>query len=644
MVTKEIQGLDYIDNIENATHLMKVLEKLKDKVTNSPEYLLLYGKTQMFYDNKGRSRGGHSDNIGNTAKSMASKTFEKIYSNEKKKDVDLYELNLEINKLYAEIMGLSHDLGHTPLGHDGESVLNKKLSQMTRNDEELRQQVLEERQQVFSGITMEIDEKTAETIRKKDKIDIEPGVYQYEEFQEIKRAQKGEKGIGFEHNEYSAQIFSRIFSELSQELVGTEYENTIGKIDKNRFMTAILAHSRSRFPAIPNDYLAQIVRQSDKVEYMNYDFEEYYQMGCFPLEKTQENEEQYENFNKILKERAEKYKVSETELREYLLLSGEERRENLEDDMVNEALEDKGKIDDKMNSMKMSKICAEFKDDTLFYIDENGKRGLITGNNVEREEVIIDRLVEFYRDNPNRIPNQNIVTDISPLNEEEISNCKVVSFSQKNVSQNQYEQLKSYIASFTNEKCEEIYQELVQERIQYGQGHGICPVTKEEIDETIKKCKQNSNAKTKADSLTLQEKSQKTFAYLPENIKSIIEKNRILHEKQVENDENLYQKMLKFDKERESQKIQEMHDQKSEQFFEDIETGKYNVPETYIEEKNNLDGSGKSGKQDGKFNIADFQELSETRRKENVAQVTHETITGVTKEQTKEEVMLGEER
>lgn len=618
MSTKEIQGLEYVNDIVKATEVRKVLEKLIDKIETSPEYLLLYGKTQMFYGSQGRSRGGHSENIGKTAKSMVKETFEKLYKDRESEDSDLYNLNLKVYKLYAEIAGLSHDLGHTPLGHDGENVLNKKLYQMTAKDESLRQQVLEERQKLFSGITMEIDEKTAEKIKKKEGIDIKPGSYKYEEFQEMKRTQKGEKGIGFEHNEYSAQIFAKIFDELSEELKNTPYEEGMKKLDKNRFMTAIIAHSRSRFPAIPRDYLAQVVRQSDKVEYMNYDFEEYARMGCFPLERTDKNSAEYEKFTKVLQQRAKKYEVSEAQLREYMLLTGEERREDLEDSMVKEALEVKGRIDDTMKAMKMTNICAEFKNDTLFYIEEDGKRGLITGNNVEREELIIDKLIGFYQNHPDRIPTEEVKTSVFPLNKREISDVEVVSFTPSKLPENQYEQLKTYIASLTNETCEEIYQELVQERIREGKGHGISPVTQKEIDAKLEYWRQKSNL-SKKDKPTLKQRSETTYSYLPEEVRAMIKDNREEHQEQIDKDEVLYQKMLEADRRRESEKIIEFHDQKSEQFFEDQKSGKYN--------------------------IIDFQKIAEKRRKENVAKATNETIAGVRGDElSKEEVAVGEER
>lgn len=54
-------------------------------------------------------------------------------------------------------------------------------------------------------------------------------------------------------------------------MIGIGVLKELEGIDKTRFLTAILAHSRSRHPSIPTDFSAQIVRQADKVEYMNYD-------------------------------------------------------------------------------------------------------------------------------------------------------------------------------------------------------------------------------------------------------------------------------------------------------------------------------------------------------------------------------------
>ena len=75
-----IPEVDFIEDIEQAKRVLETLEELEKKVLQSPEYRLLYGKTQMFYDDSGRSRGGHSHNIGETSGRMAKKAFSIVHS------------------------------------------------------------------------------------------------------------------------------------------------------------------------------------------------------------------------------------------------------------------------------------------------------------------------------------------------------------------------------------------------------------------------------------------------------------------------------------------------------------------------------------------------------------------------------------
>ena len=77
--------------------------------------------------------------------------------------------------------------------------------------------------------------------------------------------------------------------------------------------------------------------------------------------------------------------------------------------------EPKGEITDNMRSMDMARLCAEFKDDAIFYIPDDGKRGLITGNNVERQEVVLDKLLQYYVDHPDKIPTEPIAEPLSKL-------------------------------------------------------------------------------------------------------------------------------------------------------------------------------------------------------------------------------------
>ena len=83
----------------------------RDRIIHSSAFRRLKYKTQVFVNNEEdyyRTRLSHSIEVSQLARSI-SKVF-------------------NVNDDLAESISLSHDLGHTPFGHAGEEVLNKKMS------------------------------------------------------------------------------------------------------------------------------------------------------------------------------------------------------------------------------------------------------------------------------------------------------------------------------------------------------------------------------------------------------------------------------------------------------------------------------------------------------------------------------------
>ena len=84
----------------------------RDRIIHSSAFRRLKYKTQVFVNNEEdyyRTRLSHSLEVSQLARSI-SKVF-------------------KVNDDLAESISLSHDLGHTPFGHAGEEILNKKMKQ-----------------------------------------------------------------------------------------------------------------------------------------------------------------------------------------------------------------------------------------------------------------------------------------------------------------------------------------------------------------------------------------------------------------------------------------------------------------------------------------------------------------------------------
>ena len=271
-------------------------------------------------------------------------------------------------------------------------------------------------------------------------------MYFGEEYEENQGHTDGFEGrLSFEHNEQSAIEFHNIFD-----------DEEFDRVDKKRIIDGILSHSISRVPEIPNDLVAQIIRQTDKIEYINSDLEEF--RGFFEINPNDQEMVYFEQSN----------------------LS--QRIENSIESMVKEAVE-KGRIDDDNKTLKKIKGLRAKHKDMIYFLSEDGKRNLLKGDNKERQQAIQEKILNFYYQHPERIPTKSWALT-NPIN---ISKKKkgegTVTFNKKEITDETLpEVVIKYVNTFTNKKCIDVYLRLVKERILNGSGYGIEPVTPEEIE------------------------------------------------------------------------------------------------------------------------------------------------------------------
>ena len=271
-------------------------------------------------------------------------------------------------------------------------------------------------------------------------------MYFGEEYEENQGHTDGFEGrLSFEHNEQSAIEFHNIFD-----------DEEFDRVDKKRIIDGILSHSISRVPEIPNDLVAQIIRQTDKIEYINSDLEEF--RGFFEINPNDQEMVYFEQSNLT------------------------QRIENSIESMVKEAVE-KGRIDDDNKTLKKIKGLRAKHKDMIYFLSEDGKRNLLKGDNKERQQAIYEKILNFYYQHPERIPTKSWALT-NPIN---ISKKKkgegTVTFNKKEITDETLpEVVIKYVNTFTNKKCIDVYLRLVKERILNGSGYGIEPVTPEEIE------------------------------------------------------------------------------------------------------------------------------------------------------------------
>jgi dGTPase len=116
-------------------------ERDRDRIIHCAAFRRLEYKTQVFVNHEGdyyRTRLTHSLEVAQIARGIAR--------------------NLQLNEDLVEVLALSHDLGHTPFGHTGESVLNRLMKDFggfEHNRQSLRVvDILELRYPEFDGLNL----------------------------------------------------------------------------------------------------------------------------------------------------------------------------------------------------------------------------------------------------------------------------------------------------------------------------------------------------------------------------------------------------------------------------------------------------------------------------------------------------------
>lgn len=409
------------ENIENLKEEIEELEKLNEIIRKSAEYYLLDGKTQLIGKNTLeilRDRKKHTEGTTSIAKRTIRLLYETAFDDEIK-ETKMYNLNLQKELLYAQIIAEAHDLGHTPFGHLGERILNKCFQQAKLSNEDLNR-ILSKRRNMY-GEEYEMNQGHNETF-------------------------KG--SISFEHNEQSAKLLFDLVKNSSID------EN---KINLERIIQGILSHSTSRVvdENIPKDLVIQAIRQADKIDYVNGDIEESLEIINMDV-------------------------IHNAQLMEFVKTPKSERIKTIVQKIVDETIE-KGHIDDNMEGMREVNQIKKIYQPILFTMDIDGKAGLLTGENVERITLMLTRLYDYYKNNPERIPHKSLYYT-SPINKLIESKRILVKRSDLQEDTTTDEKIINLFVRMDNEKVENTYKSLVKDRIINGKGYGIEPISKEEIE------------------------------------------------------------------------------------------------------------------------------------------------------------------
>lgn len=449
------------EDIEKLEKENQELTTLLNIIKDKSEHRILAGKTQIIGKegtDQSRSRQKHSKNIYE----IGSKNIKGIYNKvipKYVKDTRIYELNLQKELLYLEIISISHDLGHTPYGHAGERVLNDFVRKHQTNPEDI-QKTIQKRIKIFG-----------------------------EEYELRQGHTKNFKGaISFEHNEKSAEIAYNIIQESG---INTKYVNV------NRIINGILCHSTSRVKEkdVPKDLVIQTVRQDDKIEYINNDYEE---------------TKPYINIDAI----------EEKDIRQFIQKPKKQRINEITEEIVKYAIET-GKIDCKISNIKTMRNFGKIHGKIISVLDEDGKGGLVIDENVERITIMIRKVLNYYITHIQETQEEKMRM-VHPINEASPEKGQKIILKPQNVDETDIEKLITFICHMDDNQLNQTYMRLAKSRIIQGEGHGIEPITPEEIEQVKQEQLKKQANKIKMKDLQEDEPQRSDDEYL----QLVIDKNK----------------------------------------------------------------------------------------------------------------------